>query len=482
MNLFQISITKISLLFCAFLLIALSGATFKTYGCSCPRSAPCEAFGRASAIFIGRAVEGKERKEREGRSGKIATFLVGKVHFVVEEAFIGIDGKEVDIESDANSSCGYWFEQGELYLVYAYGSQEKGLSTSVCTRTSRLAQATEDLAFLQNRPPRGSGGWILGNVSVITTISTEHYKNGVYKKGVAEIKVTAKDSQGRVFNTVTGDNGDYEFKGLKPGAYTVEAKLPDYYSQGAPSDKLTIVDRGCAEQNFVGVIDGRVSGVLVDADGNPVKGTNRDQLPFVELSSIDETGNLRFSIPESVDEQGRFTFSNIQPGRYLLGINIERNPSEHSPYPPTWYPGVADKSQATIIEVGMAEKLTDYTFKLPGKLTLTPRRVQGIIYWPDGRPVPRASVYLETEDHPGHCVNDCRNTDMNGRFELIGYEGTKYRIIASTYINPEAEFNARRSVFAEPVVVELREDIAGIKMVLSVDQKTFEDKHKKRKR
>jgi len=71
---------------------------------------------------------------------------------------------------------------------------------------------------------------------------------------------------------------------------------------------------------------------------------------------------------------------------------------------------------------------------------------------------------------------------MSGRFELIGYEGAKYRIIASTYINPEAEFNARRSVFAEPVVVELREDIAGIKMVLSVDQKTFEDKHKKRKR
>jgi hypothetical protein len=108
--------------------------------------------------------------------------------------------------------------------------------------------------------------------------------------------------------------------------------------------------------------------------------------------------------------------------------------------------------------------------------------VQGVICWPDGRPVPRASVYLESEDHPGYCVNNCRNTDLNGRFELIGYEGKKYRIIASTYINPEAAFNDRRSVFAEPVVVELREGIAGIKMVLSVDQKTFEDKHKKWKR
>jgi hypothetical protein len=159
---------------------------------------------------------------------------------------------------------------------------------------------------------------------------------------------------------------------------------------------------------------------------------------------------------------------------------IEHNPSEPSPYPPTWYPGVADKSQATIIELGRAEKLTDYTIKLPGKLT--PHKAQGVIYWPDGRPVARAQVYLESEDHPGYCVNDCRNADLNGRFELIGYEGTKYRIIASTYINPEAKFNDRRSVFAEPAVVEFREDIAGIKMVLTVDQKTFEDIHKKWKR
>jgi hypothetical protein len=72
-----------------------------------------------------------------------------------------------------------------------------------------------------------------------------------------------------------------------------------------------------------------------------------------------------------------------------------------------------------------------------------------------------------------------RSADPNERFELLGYEGTKYRIIASTYTNPEAGYNDRRSVFAEPVVVEFREDIAGIKMVLTVDQKTFEDKHKK---
>jgi tissue inhibitor of metalloproteinase len=133
MNLFQIGIRKISLLCFASLLAALSGATFKVYGCICGPPAPCEAFGRASAIFVGRAVSGKERKERKDKSGKISTFLLGKVHFVIEEAFRGIDGKEVDIDPNTDSSCGYWFEQGELYLVYAHGDQNKGLSTGQCS-------------------------------------------------------------------------------------------------------------------------------------------------------------------------------------------------------------------------------------------------------------------------------------------------------------------------------------------------------------
>lgn len=474
MNLFQVSIPKISLLFFAFLLIVLSGATFKTYGCSCGRSTPCEAFGGASAIFVGRAVEGEERKESKDKGGKAATFLLGKVHFVVEEAFIGIDGKEVDIYSDTKSSCGYWFEHGELYLVYAYGGREKGLSTGQCTRTNRLAQAAEDLAFLQNLPPKGAGVRIFG--SVYTSAP-----NSNYSEGLAGIKVTAKDPQGRVFSKETDDNGKYEFKGLKSGVYTVEAKLPDYYVQTRlTQSKLTIADRGCAEQNFAAIIDGRVSGALVDADGAPVKRTHPARSIVVDLIPIDEAEKPWTALLSSADEQGHFAFYDVKPGRYWLGVNIKRNPSEDSPYLPTWYPGVADKSQSTIIELGRAEKLTDYTIKLPGKLTS--HRAQGVIYWPDGRPVPRASVYLESEDYPGYCVNDCRSADLNGRFELIGYEGTKYRIIASTYINPEAEFSDRRSVFAEPVVIEFREDITGIKMVLSVDQKTFEDKHKKRKR
>jgi hypothetical protein len=62
MNLSQISNRKISLLCFAISLISLSGATFKTYGCSCAEPAPCEAFGRASDFSSGAPSKAKNKK------------------------------------------------------------------------------------------------------------------------------------------------------------------------------------------------------------------------------------------------------------------------------------------------------------------------------------------------------------------------------------------------------------------------------------
>jgi hypothetical protein len=43
--------------------------------------------------------------------------------------------------------CGYRFEVGARYLVFAYGDDAK-LETNICQRTKELAQAAEDLKLL----------------------------------------------------------------------------------------------------------------------------------------------------------------------------------------------------------------------------------------------------------------------------------------------------------------------------------------------
>ena len=71
-----------------------------------------------------------------------------KITFNASRAWKGIDRNPVYVYSSGSSaSCGYEFEEGKEYLVYAHDEEGK-LGTGLCTRTALLADATEDLAAL----------------------------------------------------------------------------------------------------------------------------------------------------------------------------------------------------------------------------------------------------------------------------------------------------------------------------------------------
>ena len=87
------------------------------------------------------------------------------VRFAVEETFKGSVSRETTIHIDSmkGTSCGtYGLERGERYIVYAYGGEKNpdALYTGVCTRTVEVTSeyAKEDLGFLRNLPPPGTGG------------------------------------------------------------------------------------------------------------------------------------------------------------------------------------------------------------------------------------------------------------------------------------------------------------------------------------
>jgi hypothetical protein len=180
-----------------------------------------------------------------------------------------------------------------------------------------------------------------------------------------------------------------------------------------------------------------------------------------------------------IDDNGRFEFDSIRPGRYRIGINVNSNPDQDLPYLPVWYPGVPDESQATVIEVGPSQKFSNFVFKLPQKLTQ--HIVRGIVVWPNGKLAAKANIHMESEEHPGWCVNGCENADEQGRFILIGYEGFKYFIHAEAHINPEADYKDIKSIYAIPVPIELKEDASGLKIVLTLDEKTYEEQYKRKR-
>ena len=67
--------------------------------------------------------------------------------FEVEGLFKGALSSEVAVLTGiGRGDCGYQFQVGEKYLVYAYG--KNGLETNICTRTTNLSRADADLGEL----------------------------------------------------------------------------------------------------------------------------------------------------------------------------------------------------------------------------------------------------------------------------------------------------------------------------------------------
>ena len=75
----------------------------------------------------------------------------------VSEAWKGTDQGTLEVSTPSQgSACGYHFEEGQEYLVYAYGKQD--LKVDACGETKQLSKADEDLALLGNGEQPKDGG------------------------------------------------------------------------------------------------------------------------------------------------------------------------------------------------------------------------------------------------------------------------------------------------------------------------------------
>jgi hypothetical protein len=130
-----------SVLFCVFLSTVTASNIF---ACTCfyLPDIPIEkqvrgAYTNSSAVFIGEV--------SEVVSAPNVYFVL--VKFKVEKSWNKKLPKEITISTGkGGGDCGYTFEVGKKYLVYAYGENKK-LETNNCTRTAS-AVSNKDIAFL----------------------------------------------------------------------------------------------------------------------------------------------------------------------------------------------------------------------------------------------------------------------------------------------------------------------------------------------
>jgi hypothetical protein len=153
------------------------------------------------------------------------------------------DDKKEDVITVWTSAddCGYNFQKGETYLVYADNDEETDrIDTSICTRTKRLTDAGPDLAYLYYRENGGDASTRLeGFVTDEALQDLPHFADAVRSPvpGVVVELSSEVKSTGVLLYARTGSDGRFVFDGLAEGKYSLIPFGADY-----PAEVVRLAD------------------------------------------------------------------------------------------------------------------------------------------------------------------------------------------------------------------------------------------------
>ena len=154
--------------------------------------------------------------------------------------------------------CGYAFQTGETYLVYASDNEEAAdfISTDSCTRTRRLSEAGEDLAYLYFYKEHPEASTRLDGFTTTNPryrVDFNPLRPETMPSPVADVIIELQSD--RLTRYVESDrNGRFVFDGLPEGDYKLSA-----YGAGYPLDTQLLAGpqpfhvpkRSCSQQVVV---------------------------------------------------------------------------------------------------------------------------------------------------------------------------------------------------------------------------------------
>ena len=443
-------------------------------GCQKPEQA-CKAFGEASVVFIG-TVKGVTVGTRKQKADGEVDFTPRLFKFSVEENFSGTPTKEAEVATGLGADdCGYPFMKGASYLVYAYRDEKDNrLYTSSCTRTKRVASASEDLQYLRGL---GSARTVTISGKVQRHLSyAENYAQGYVAMEGALLTVEGGDQTKEVR---TNTSGDFEITGLKPGSIKLKLHLPDELSAYRSERVLKFESGGCASEVFYVGDNGRISGRVLDAEGSPVSGLGVVILPLTGWA---------INWYAKTDQDGRYKASSIPAGQYMVGINVIglsrsmdsaelprdflcpnclifveslRADEQASAYPRMFYPGVFQTAKAERFTLSPGQELRDIDFRLPPHPAES--IVKGRVLRADGTPAAGAQVsYREVTHEDLITLAYGVRTNAQGEFSFKAYQGGHY-VVDAEYSSGDA----RQSLgVAEPQKVVVTKPEESITLVI----------------
>ncbi len=436
------------------------------FACSSGPIRPCERLS-ADAIFVGRVLETSPTNHVFDDQ----TWPGYSMRIEVEDSLKGKLGKEVRIETGSGGGdCGTPLPVGGRFLIFATKDHDGRLWTGL-DNTTALENDTISASLVESvrRSITIGQATLFGKVSYE---APERYDAQGHRVAAAPWEPVVNmliraTSASKTFTTITEADGQYQFLDLPNGTYTITPTLEpgQTYDKSFYAERYvkTIGDGSCAKVDFPLRSTARLKGkVLVP------KGEQFAFIPEFDVVSLQTVAAVpvglqktteRTGFAATVDVDGNFEIWPIAPGDYYVGININRSPTPETPFVPTYYPGVTDKTKARVVHIEEGE--TKYV-EMPEPVLAQKRTIQIQAVGVDGKPLSKIRVQLEDLQHPGDSMNSTADAtlDANGSGTISVYSGITYHLHASSL----GEW--RRVQCAEAVTVQAGSDPISVRFVM----------------
>jgi hypothetical protein len=339
----------------------------------------------AGCVFMGSAVEGLNQWSIGGQQyTRVFTGIVRSVEdisdsdkrleLVPDEAFVG---DQSDVTATIREAClsedDPELKVGDRWLFYirpkpyvdeiSHHISTRGFEIPWYGPSKPASEALDDIATLRRRGELTEEGILTGHVFRIGETV-----DNLNPTAVPNHRVIAKDlGTGTEYIAFTDSKGRFEFE-LPHGHYEVSASTKQGLRDAEPfaedanalayglGGNAVVRQRDWTEiADFRLVVDGRLAGQVTAADGHPAS--------FAKVAII-PISPVRPQFIVDADENGHFEVDGRQPGKYLVGVGLLAPFDSAEWRSRVYYPGVASKDHAKVIELGDGEWRTDVNFKL----------------------------------------------------------------------------------------------------------------------